>query len=31
MKPIGTEAKHSHLEGIRSILGLKYSIFNDIT
>jgi hypothetical protein len=31
MKPIGTEAKHSHLEGIRLVLGLKYVILNDIS
>jgi len=31
MKPIGTEAKHLHLEGIISVLGLKYIILNDIS
>jgi hypothetical protein len=31
MKPIGTEAKPSHLEGIPSVLGQKYIILNDIS
>jgi len=31
VKPVGREAKHSLLEGIRSVLGLKHVILNDIS